>query len=125
MAPIAKFSLVALDCVDPSEMARFYGAITGWGVDPESDDDWIQLASHSGATIAFQRSPGHVPPDWPDGTSQQAHLDFDVDDLDDGEARVLDMGAHKAEFQPHPDSFRVFLDPAGHPFCLVRASSST
>ena len=40
-------------------------------------------------------------------------------DLDEGEAQVLALGAIKAEVQPEPDDFRVFLDPAGHPFCLV------
>ncbi|MGH3441291.1 MAG: VOC family protein [Nitriliruptorales bacterium] len=49
---------------------------------------------------------------------QQAHLDFDVDDLDAGEEQVLALGARKADVQPGK-SFRVFLDPAGRPFCLV------
>jgi catechol 2,3-dioxygenase-like lactoylglutathione lyase family enzyme len=57
---------------------------------------------------------------WPNAeSSQQAHLDFDVPDLAEGEARVVALGAIKAEVQPHPDDFVVFLDPAGHPFCLV------
>ena len=30
---------------------------------------------------------------------------------------VLDLGATRHEHQPGT-SFRVFLDPAGHPFCL-------
>ena len=47
-------------------------------------------------------------------------MDFDVADLDAGEQAVLDLGAHKAEVQPGT-TFRVFLDPAGHPFCLVLA----
>ena len=42
-----------------------------------------------------------------------------VDDLDDSEAAVLSIGARKAEFQPSPNSFRVYLDPVGHPFRLV------
>jgi hypothetical protein len=45
------------------------------------------------------------------------HLDLVVDDLDAGEAAVLEKGATKAEVQPGT-TFRVFLDPAGHPFCL-------
>jgi catechol 2,3-dioxygenase-like lactoylglutathione lyase family enzyme len=49
---------------------------------------------------------------------QQEHLDFEVDDLDTGEAEVLRVGARKTSFQPG-ETFRVFLDPAGHPFCLV------
>jgi hypothetical protein len=49
---------------------------------------------------------------------QQLHLDFDVDDLDASEAVALSLGASKPDFQPG-ETFRVFLDPVGHPFCLV------
>jgi hypothetical protein len=45
------------------------------------------------------------------------HLDVIVDDLDAAEAAVLDLGATKHQNQPGT-SFRVFLDPDGHPFCL-------
>jgi hypothetical protein len=48
---------------------------------------------------------------------QQLHLDLTVDDLDAAEAAVLALGATKHEYQPGT-TFRVFLDPAGHPFCL-------
>jgi Glyoxalase-like domain len=37
--------------------------------------------------------------------------------LDAAEAAVLDLGATKPSHQPGT-TFRVFLDPAGHPFCL-------
>jgi hypothetical protein len=47
----------------------------------------------------------------------QMHLDFDVDDLDATEARVLAAGATTYEF--HGDHWRVYADPAGHPFCLT------
>ena len=120
MSGIARFSLVALDCPDPLSLAEFYSRITGWPIRAKRDEDWVQLVSDSGATIAFQRVEEFEPPDWPDGTpAQQAHLDFDVRDLDEGETRVLAIGARKTEVQPDPDDFRVFLDPAGHPFCLV------
>ncbi len=119
MSAIARFSLVAIDCRQPQELATFYSAITGWAVDPKSEDDWVQLTGGQGATIAFQLAPDHVPPVWPsDDHPQQAHIDFDVPDLDVGEQQVLAVGARKAEIQPGK-SFRVFLDPAGHPFCLV------
>jgi hypothetical protein len=45
------------------------------------------------------------------------HLDLIVADLDEGEAEVIERGATKADSQPGT-TFRVFLDPAGHPFCL-------
>lgn len=122
MSPIARFSLVALDCPDPGALADFYGGITGWSVDWTSDDgSWVQLASDAGPTLAFQRAPDHEPPSWPQGSPQQAHLDFDVPDLEEAESRILELGAVKADVQPKPDSWRVYLDPAGHPFCLVLA----
>jgi hypothetical protein len=48
---------------------------------------------------------------------QQVHLDLMVRDLDIGEQAVLAAGGARAEHQPG-QTFRVFLDPAGHPFCL-------
>jgi len=122
VTPIATFSLVALDTPDPRGLAEFYAAILGWKIDERPSDTWIQLTSGGGATIAFQLAPGHVPPQWPsDEHPQQAHIDFDVPDLDEAEELVVALGARKAEVQPGGDSFRVYLDPSGHPFCFVRA----
>jgi hypothetical protein len=33
---------------------------------------------------------------------------------------VIALGARKADVQPG-ETFTVFIDPAGHPFCLVLA----
>lgn len=118
MPAIASLGAVALDCPDTLALARFYSDLTGWPVEEGSDAEWAQLASPAGATIAFQGVAEHRPPQWPGSEHpQQSHLDFDVDDLDTGERAVLAIGATKAEHQPGT-TFRVFLDPAGHPFCL-------
>lgn len=123
-APIATFRVFALDCPDPSELARFYSRITGWPVAARPDDDWVELDPGGTApTLAFQKisEGGYRPPDWPGREHpQRAHADFMVPDLDAGEAAVLELGARKHDVQPAPESFRVFLDPIGHPFCLVR-----
>ena len=120
---IATFALFALDCPEPLALARFYSAITGWPVEPPSGEHWVQLdTGGAGATLAFQRVEGFRAPHWPGQEHpQQAHPDFDVPDLDEGERAVLTLGARKHEVQPMPESFRVVLDPVGHPFCLVRA----
>ena len=47
------------------------------------------------------------------------HLDVQVGDLDDAAAEAVALGATLAGHQPQ-DHVRVLLDPAGHPFCLVR-----
>ncbi len=120
MTGIARLSLTALDCPDPEALAEFYAAITGWPIEEDPDEgDWVTLSSPAGATLAFQRIEDYRGPTWPDGDRpQQSHLDFDVADLDAAEAEVLAIGARKADYQPGT-TFRVFLDPAGHPFCLV------
>lgn len=74
----------------------------------------------SGCDLGFQRDPKHQAPSWPAGPSQQAHLDFDVDDLEVAERAVLRLGTIKASKQPSPSERRVLLDPAGHPFCSSR-----
>jgi hypothetical protein len=124
---IAKYALAIVDCPDPVALANFYGQITDWPINEEHTwlneagvVGWTQLKSDVGATIGFARVENYREPTWPEGDiPQQEHLDFEVDDLDVGEAEILKIGARKAEYQPG-DNFRVFLDPVGHPFCLVK-----
>ncbi len=121
----AHFGIVALDCPEPLELASFYSRLTGLDVEPLGDlppdkVTWIELVNEGKPTIAFQKVASFVAPGWPDGPiPQQLHLDFDVADLDEAEAHALSLGATKTTFQPGT-SFRVYLDPVGHPFCLVQ-----
>jgi predicted enzyme related to lactoylglutathione lyase len=113
---IARFPSIVIDCPDPGALATFYGAMLDWKVEVSSD--WADVRADYGQCISFQQVEGYAPPRWPaQEAPQQMHLDVIVDDLDAAEAAVLDLGATKHEHQPGT-SFRVFLDPAGHPFCL-------
>jgi catechol 2,3-dioxygenase-like lactoylglutathione lyase family enzyme len=117
--PVARLQVIALDCPDPDALAAFYSAVLGARIEQGDDADWVQLAPRDGTPLAFQRVPDHRPPQWPGAEHpQQMHLDLEVDDLDAGEAAVVALGARKHDVQPG-DTFRVFVDPAGHPFCLV------
>lgn len=114
---IARNPQVVLDCPEPTVLAEFYGAVLGWAPKPDPDGGWAEITS-GGQTIHFQRVADHQPPQWPgQDRPQQMHLDVQVDDLDEAEGAVLALGATKHEHQPGT-TFRVFLDPAGHPFCL-------
>jgi hypothetical protein len=42
-----------------------------------------------------------------------------VDDVDAAERQVLALGARRLQDPPDAEDFRVYADPAGHPFCLV------
>jgi len=113
---IARFPSFVIDCPDPAALATFYGALLDWKV--EASDDWADIRGEQGRCISFQQVADYTPPDWPaQQVPQQMHLDVIVDDLDTGEAAVLELGATRHEEQPGT-TFRVFLDPAGHPFCL-------
>jgi predicted enzyme related to lactoylglutathione lyase len=114
---IARFPVVVLDCPDPKTLAEFYGALLDWNVEQKNGDWWFVRAEY-GDSLGFQPVDPYTAPQWPrQEVPQQMHIDVVVDDLDEAEAAVLELGATKHEHQPGT-SFRVFLDPAGHPFCL-------
>lgn len=113
---IARNPSVVIDCPDAAALATFYGTLLGWQVD--ASEDWVDIRSEDGQCISFQQVDDYRAPQWPGQEHpQQMHLDVVVDDLDTGETAVLGLGATKAAHQPG-QTFRVFLDPAGHPFCL-------
>lgn len=115
---IARFPVVVLDCPDAATLARFYGALLDWPVKVDDDGSWAEITSDYGHSMCFQQVADYRPPSWPgQQVPQQVHTDVTVDDLDAAEDAVLGLGAAKAEHQPGT-SFRVFYDPAGHPFCL-------
>ncbi|MFF5933834.1 VOC family protein [Streptomyces sp. NPDC012508] len=119
MPPLMKLSAVTLDCADPRALAAFYQQATGLELHPKSDDAFAGVAGADGLLIGFQRVDGYRAPVWPGhDVPQQFHLDFTVDDLDEAERLLLNLGATKPEFQPN-ERWRVLIDPAGHPFCLT------
>ncbi|MGW5786423.1 VOC family protein [Streptomyces sp. NPDC003757] len=114
---VAELGAVVLDCPDPRALARFYADVLGGTV--EGEGDWVDLKLADGRTLAFQAAPGLVPPKWPaPDDSQQFHLDLTVADLDAAEKAVLELGARPLDAEDRTRTFRVYADPAGHPFCL-------
>ncbi|GIH27665.1 glyoxalase [Acrocarpospora phusangensis] len=125
---IAELECVVLDCPDPAELARFYHSLLGGTVDKRDrrwslGDDWATLHTPSGLVLAFQRVDDYQAPQWPDPLRpQQFHLDFSVPDLDRAQEQVLSWGAQVLDQGSARRGWRVYADPAGHPFCLVRHS---
>ncbi|CAN5426685.1 VOC family protein [soil metagenome] len=117
---IARFPSIVLDCPDPVALATFYATMLDWEVKKHADDDgdWAEARSDYGQCLCFQQVVDYAAPVWPgQDRPQQMHLDVVVDDLDAAGAAVVELGATQHEHQPGT-TFRVFLDPAGHPFCL-------
>ena len=121
MPAIATMRAVVLDCPDPRALAEFYRALLGGDI-TDADDDWVNLRDGGNVRLSFQRAPDYQPPDWPSAEhGQQFHIDVTVDDVDQAEPQVLALGARRTDLQPGIDedsNWRVYLDPAGHPFCL-------
>jgi catechol 2,3-dioxygenase-like lactoylglutathione lyase family enzyme len=117
VGPVMALFAVTIDAPDASALARFYADVTGMEVTYDGPEG--ALISADGRSVMFQQvGDDYTPPRWPDPAyPQQAHLDLQVRDLDAGEARVVELGASRLE--GGGERFRVFADPAGHPFCLV------
>lgn len=113
----AAYPSFVIDCPDSGALAQFYGEMLGWKV--SLDDGWAEIRPEDGEQcISFQQVDDYRAPEWPgQEVPQQMHLDVAVRDLDEGESAAIALGATKAPNQPGT-TFRVFLDPAGHPFCL-------
>jgi catechol 2,3-dioxygenase-like lactoylglutathione lyase family enzyme len=116
---IGRWHGLVIDCQDPSALASFYEELLGMQR-VQDGQDWVVIGDAPDRPgVAFQMAADHRPPTWPDPAAlQQMHFDVRVDDLDQAEERVLALGA-----RPLADdggTFRVYADPAGHPFCLVK-----
>ncbi|HTJ33763.1 MAG TPA: VOC family protein [Dactylosporangium sp.] len=107
---------VMLDCPDASQLAAFYSHLLGKPV--TYDAGGVAMIGEEGARpVLFQQVADYSAPRWPDPAyPQQLHLDLLVEDLDEGEAAAVALGATK--MPSNGTTFRVFTDPAGKPFCL-------
>jgi hypothetical protein len=116
---------IVLDCADPWRLARFWAGLLG-GTPVEWYPGWVTLEPPPhGQRLSFQGTAGLGAS--PAGSGPMMHFDVLVADLAAAHDRVVAAGAtFTAEhLSPRPGPggqlvpWRVYLDPAGHPFCLV------
>lgn len=118
----ATLKMVTLDSSDARRDARFWAEVLGWEVAHEQDE-YAMLKGPEGAALGFGTVADHEPPAWPnDRGTKQFHLDLAVDDIDAAAARCVELGATQPAEQPG-ETWRVLLDPSGHPFCLTQAAN--
>ena len=113
--------VVVFDTADVDAEGRFWAAMLDGRViddDPafhcvvDGDGNWV---------IGVQLAPDHTPPDWPDGVSQQVHVDLHVEDPGPALARAARLGARTLRAVgdvADQEGHHVLADPAGHPFCI-------
>jgi hypothetical protein len=112
--------VVVFDAADLHAESAFWAGILGGSV--FTDERWHSVVSANGEwMIGVQLAPSHIPPDWPDGTPQQVHLDLHVDDPRRAHAEAMALGARLLKGVDDltiAEGHQVYADPAGHPFCI-------
>jgi len=114
---------IVLGTPDPQSLASFYERLLGY-TRTQDEPEWVKIMpADGGPGLSFQLERYHVPPVWPAGPAEQqmqVHLDIEVADLEEAGRQAEQAGATLADYQPQ-DDVRVWIDPAGHPFCLFLA----
>lgn len=124
--PRIRLRTVVVDCTDAQALSDFYAALLGWPKTVETPG-WVLMRDPAGGTgLSFQSEDLYVPPVWPEvpGAPQKGlHLDFLVEHLEAACAHAERCGATRAPEQFLLPGVVVFMDPAGHPFCLFEDPS--
>jgi hypothetical protein len=115
--------VVVFDAADVGAESAFWAALLGGVVVDDDPGFHCVVDSDSRWLLGVQHDPDHTPPGWPDDEPhQQLHLDLHVDDPVEACANAVELGARPLFTEHDPNSraegFRVFADPAGHPFCI-------
>ncbi len=121
MSAVGRLTQFVFECRDPRVEATFWQRIldlpSATGV-----DEWLTLDWPPVGRLSFHRVPDYEPPQWPGHRGElQIHLDLLVDDLWEACAIVEAVGGQPLTdvLDPGPKAWRIYADPAGHPFCLV------
>ncbi len=131
--PVGWIREIVLDCPQPWDLARFWAGLLG-GTPVEWYPGWVTLEPPPhGQRLSFQGTgpagPAGPAASPPGGGHREpvVHFDVLVDDLAGAHQRVIAAGAvflaERVSPRLGPDGeqvpWRVYADPAGHPFCLV------
>jgi predicted enzyme related to lactoylglutathione lyase len=117
--PVLK--MISLDTADARKSGEFWSALLGWTLAAAEDE--YAMVTGPATSLGFGTIPDYQPPAWPNERgSKQFHFDLACDDIEATEQHALELGASLAEPQPG-ETWRVLIDPGGHPFCLTNAAN--
>lgn len=112
--------MVTLDCADSQASATFWSGLLGWAV-AHAETDYAMLTgpSHalgSGGWRTTSRQPGRT------STAASSSTSTSRSPISTAAEAAVELGATLPVDQPG-ETWRVLLDPAGHPFCLTKAEN--
>ena len=121
----SKFTELAIDCANPSGLARFWCSVLDYEVQGE-DDGLVTIGSPM--VPEGKNHPGPVPPTLTfalvsEGKTakNRLHLDLNPTDREQDEEvrRLLGLGARHADVGQGDVSWVVLADPEGNEFCVL------
>ena len=114
---------LSIDAADPHALGAFWAAALGWRR-TYGDDDEVVLEPAEGTPedgvapdLVFLRVPEHK------SGKNRLHLDLRPSDRDGEVARLLGLGARRAQVGQVDEevTWVVLADPEGNEFCVLRA----
>jgi hypothetical protein len=112
---VVRFYQLVIDAHDPAALARWWAEVLGHQILLESDTEVI-------VGSAADRYPGivFVPASDAKTVKNRLHIDLDPDDYDTEVARLLRLGATRADIGQGDDApWTVLRDPEGNEFCIL------
>lgn len=109
-----------VDSKDPASLGRWWAEALGWVI---VNDDPSEFEIRP----ARDRLPGllFVPVPEPKVVKNRLHLDFRPEDQEQEVARMIDLGASRADVGQGEQSWVVLADPEGNEFCILRSRRQT
>lgn len=109
---------VTVDAAEPRPLARWWAEVLGWVTTIDEDDEQeIRPAPDTTPGIMFVRVAEEK------AGKNRLHLDLRPDDHDTELARVLALGATRADIAQGDVPWAVLHDPEGNEFCLLGGPS--
>jgi hypothetical protein len=110
--PELEVGWVVLDCADPPALAQWWQQLLGGQV-LEDDDGDVSLRGGP-VELLFLTVPD------PKAAKNRIHLDLRTSDYQAAIAKAIALGASPADDIYVGDGWRVFRDPEGNEFCIIR-----
>ena len=113
---------MVLEVADPARDQQFWARLTGWVPVDGSSRPGLRHPSGRGPFLEF------MPETEPKGEGKnRMHLDLRLEPGDDADAIAQEIADRGGREQVHPEwgelPWRIFEDPSGNEFCVLRAPS--
>lgn len=111
-----KWEQVIVDARDPVSLGNWWAAALHWVVVNHDPDEFeIRPAPDQFPGLLFARVSEEK------SGKNRLHLDFRPDDRDGEVARLMSLGANRADVGQGEPSWIVLADPEGNEFCVLRS----